>query len=210
MNHIEKLNWRYATKDFDTVKKLNEEQLKTLAESLRLAASSFGLQPWKFLIISNQEMRRKLLPHSWNQKQVVECSHHIVFCTINNFGANDIERFIQDTVETRSQNAEDLEGYKKMMQGFLSNKTSEEVLVWAKNQVYLALGSFLVTCAELGIDACPMEGFVHEEYDKALGLKEKGLVSVVACPVGIRSSEDKYAQLPKVRYPLEQVVEFID
>lgn len=210
MNHIEKLEWRYATKEFDASKKLSKEQVDTLAESLRLAASSFGLQPWTFYIISNEEVKEKLLPHSWNQKQVVDCSHQIVFCTMTDFGASDVERYIEDIAKTRGQSTEELEGYSKVMKGFLSGKDKEDVLTWAKNQVYIALGSFLTTCAELEIDACPMEGIVQSEYDKVLGLKEKGLTSVVACPVGFRASEDKYAKLSKVRFPLEDVVKFID
>ncbi|WP_372655733.1 NAD(P)H-dependent oxidoreductase [Halobacteriovorax sp.] len=210
MNHIEKLEWRYATKEFDATKKLSEEQVKTLAESLRLAASSFGLQPWTFYIISNDDVKQKLLPHSWNQKQVVDCSHQIVFCTMTDFGASNVEKYIQDIASTRGQSVEELEGYSKMMKGFLSGKGKEEVLTWAKNQVYIALGSFLTTCAELEIDACPMEGIVQSEYDSILGLKDKGLTTVVACPVGFRAEGDKYAELSKVRFPLEEVVKFID
>ncbi len=209
MNHIEKLNWRYATKKFDESKKLSDDKINKLAEALRLSASSFGLQPWKFLIISNEDLKKELLPHSWNQEQVVNCSHHIIFCGVKNFGEKEVQAFIEDTAKTRGQSLEDLEGYKGMMTNFLSYKSDEEKDAWVKNQVYIALGSFMVTCAEMEIDACPMEGIVQKEYDKVLGLAEKGLTSIVACPVGFRSEDDKYAGLPKVRFSTEHVVEFL-
>jgi len=209
MNHIEKLNWRYATKKFDNTKKLSTEQVNELAESLRLAASSFGLQPWKFLFISNEDLKKELLPHSWNQEQVVDCSHHIIFCANKNFNEEDVNNFVKSISEVRNTSLEDLEGYKNVMTGFIGRQSEEQRMNWIKNQIYIALGSFLVTCAELGIDACPMEGIIQGEYDKALGLNEKGLTSVVACPVGFRSTEDKYADAAKVRFPLEEVVEFI-
>jgi nitroreductase len=209
MNHIEKLNWRYATKKFDNTKKLSEEQVRDLAESLRLAASSFGLQPWKFLVISNEELKKELLPHSWNQEQVVDCSHHIVFCAPKEFTKTDIDKFVESIAKVRSTPVEELEGYKNIMVGFVERMSSEQVENWINNQVYIALGSFLVTCAEMGVDACPMEGIIKPEYDKVLGLEEKGLRSVVACPVGFRSTEDKYSSAPKVRFETEEVIQFL-
>lgn len=209
MNHIEKLNWRYAAKDFDTTKKVSDEDLNSLAESLRLAASSFGLQPWKFLFISNEDIKKELLPVSWNQGQVVNCSHHVVFCMPTKFGDEDVDRFVKSTAEVRGQSVEELEGYGNMMKGFISKMNEDQKMAWMKNQVYLALGSFLVTCAELGIDSCPMEGISQPDYDKILGLADKGLQSVVACPVGYRSTDDKYSSLPKVRYPQSDVIEFL-
>lgn len=210
MDHIDKLAWRYATKEFDADRKLSSSQINQLAESLRLSASSFGLQPWTFFIISNEEVKQQMLTHSWNQKQVIDCSHQIVFCAVKDFGDEGVDKFIQSTALIRNQKLEDLDGYSKMMKGFLSRKSKEDVLEWTKNQVYIALGSFLTTCAELGVDACPMEGIVPAEYDKILDLENMGLTTVVACPVGFRSSKDKYAELAKVRYPLEDVVKFID
>lgn len=209
MNHLDKLNWRYATKKFDAERKLSSEQVQVLAEALRLSASSFGLQPWKFLIISNEQVKKDLLPHSWNQQQVVDCSHHIVFCAKKDFSAKDVENFVTSIAEVRDQNIQELEGYKQMMSGFIAAKSHEQALDWVKNQVYIALGSFLVTCAELGIDACPMEGIVASEYDKVLGLPAQGLTAVVACPVGFRAIDDKYAELAKVRFPLKDIVEMI-
>jgi nitroreductase len=205
---LDDLNWRYAAKSFDPSKKLTEDQVNTLAESLRLSASSFGLQPWKFIFVSNQETKNKLLAQSWNQAQVTECSHHIVLCYQDNFGDDDVDRFLKSTADARNVGVETLEGFGKVMKGFLSSKDLDQKHTWMKDQVYLALGSLLVVCAEMRIDACPMEGINQNEYDKILGLDKTGWKTAVACPVGFRASGDKYAELAKVRYPLSDVVEF--
>lgn len=210
MNHIEKLNWRYATKKFDPNMKLSEKDLDTISEILRMSASSFGLQPWKFIIISNQEVKAKLQNHSWNQKQIVDCSHLIVFCGLKKFNDHHIDRFINDTAKTRGQDLKGLDGYKQIIKDFFSKKSKDEVSSWVKNQVYLALGSLLTSCAELGIDACPMEGFIQSEYDKVLELDKHGLTSACICPVGFRAGDDEFASLAKVRYPKEQVITYID
>ncbi len=208
MNIIEALNWRYATKEFNPSKKISKKDLAIIQESLRLSASSFGLQPWKFLIIENEDIRRSLLKHSWGQKQVVDCSHHIVFCVPRHFGEKNIDLFIKDVAKTRGQTLEELSGYAKIMKDFLSHKSEDQRFEWMKNQAYLALGSLLNTCAIMNIDSCPMEGIVQEKYDEVLGLEAKGLKSVVACPIGYRD-EDKYATAEKVRFEASQVTEII-
>jgi len=208
MNIIESLNWRYAAKEFNE-KKISDTDVNIIAESLRLSASSFGLQPWKFLIISDQEVQNSLIEHSWGQKQVANCSHLIVLCTPEDFNDQNVDDYINDTAKTRDQSAEDLEGYSKMMKGFLSSKDINQKQVWMKDQVYIALGNLLTTCAVMNIDSCPMEGIVQNKYDEILNLKSKGLKSIVACPIGYRSENDKYATAKKVRFPLEKVVEFI-
>ena len=210
MDIIEALNWRYATKDFDSSKKISDKDLDIITESLRLTASSFGLQPWKFLVISNQDIKDSLLEHSWNQKQVTECSHHIVLCYPTSFGDDQVNSFIQDTAKTRGQSLEDLQGYENVMKGFLSHMDDNKKSIWMKDQVYIALGNLLTTCAMMKIDACPMEGIVHAKYDEVLGLKEKGLTVAVACPIGYRNSSDKYASAPKVRFPKSEVVEILN
>lgn len=210
MNIIESLNWRYATKEFDSSKQVSKEDLETITESLRLTASSFGLQPWKFLIISNQEVKNSLLEHSWGQKQVTDCSHHIVFCHPSKFDDKDVDAFIADTAETRGQSLEDLKGYEQVMKGFLSHLDEDKKRIWMKDQVYIALGNLLTTCALMKIDACPMEGIVQAKYDEVLGLKEKGLMAAVACPIGYRKDSDKYASAPKIRFPKSEVIEYLD
>lgn len=210
MNIIEALNWRYATKEFDSSKKVSDQDIETIAESLRLTASSFGLQPWKFLIISNQEIKDSLLEHSWGQKQVTDCSHHIVFCHPREFTDAEVDNFLKETASIRAQLPEELDGYGKMMKGFLSYKDEDQKRAWMKNQVYIALGNLLTTCAVMNIDACPMEGIKQAKYDETLGLTEKGLMTVVACPIGYRSDSDKYASAPKVRYTKLDVIESLD
>lgn len=206
MSIIEDLKWRYATKEFDASKKISPANFDILLEALTLSASSFGLQPWKFIVVENTALREKLLPHSWNQKQVIDASHLIVFTKPNKFDAADITKYIKATAETRKQNETDLEGYKGMMNGFIAKMSEAELDVWKIKQIYIALGNLLTVAANLKIDACPMEGFTPSEYDNILGLEKLGLSSVVVCPVGYRSSEDKYSTLEKIRYAKEDLI----
>jgi len=209
MNIIESLNWRYATKEFDPSRKVSSEDLEIISESLRLTASSFGLQPWKFLIISNEEIKKTLLEYSWNQTQVIDCSHHIVFCYPSEFNEQNVDAFLADTAKTRNQTLEDLEGYGKIMKGFLSNMDEDKKKNWMKDQVYIALGNLLTVCALMKIDACPMEGIVQDKYDEILGLKEKGLLSAFACPIGYRKDSDKYSKATKVRFSKSEVIDYL-
>lgn len=206
---IEQMNWRYATKAFDPTAKLTQEELNTLAESLRLSASSFGLQPWHFYFISDQKIKEQLLPHSWNQRQVVDASHVIVLARYLEMNDQKVDLFLEDTVKTRGANRESLTGYENVMKSFLARMSEEKKISWMRDQVYIALGTLLTTCGVLGIDACPMEGFIAPEYDRILGLTEKGHASVVVCPVGRRSKDDKYATTQKVRFPLDEVVSWM-
>lgn len=206
MSIVENLKWRYATKAFDPSKKVTEDDLQEILQTLVLTPSSFGLQPWHFLVIESQDIKDALLEHSWNQRQVVEASHHIVFTVPTSFGAPDVEKYIEEIAKQRGQDVAELEGYKGMMLGFFSRMSPEQIEIWAKNQVYIALGNLMTVLAVKGIDGCPMEGIVQAEYDKVLGLAEKGLKSVVACPIGYRSSEDKYASAAKVRYQQSTLV----
>lgn len=200
---IERLNWRYATKVFNPEKKVHPVTLERAMESLRLSASSFGLQPWKFVLVEDSKLKKELLPHSWNQTQVVDADQLVVFCRPTHFGTSDIDRFISFSARERGVPRESLAGYEQMMKGFLPKMNKE----WMEKQIYLALGNFLTSCAVLGLDACPMEGFSAPDYDRILGLEQKGLASVVVCPVGYRDAEkDKYAQLKKLRYPLNELV----
>jgi len=206
---LSQLKWRYAVKQFDATRKIPAETWAALEEALVLSPSSFGLQPWKFFVVNNPEIRAKLLPASWNQGQITQASHLVVFAVKKHVGAADAERLIQRTAVVRSIPAESLAGYKGMMVGSLTRETPEVVDAWMSKQVMIALGGFLTAAALLGIDACPMEGFVPEKYDEILGLTEKGYASVVVATAGYRSPEDKYAQLAKVRYPVSEVVEQI-
>jgi nitroreductase len=203
---IKDLNWRYATKIFDSQKKLETSTLESLKESLRLSASSFGLQLWKFVNVENEDVRQKLLEHSWGQKQVVDSSHLIVLAAPRTIEDHHVNDFIELTAKTRNVDVSELDDYKNFMRGFIEKMTIPERNSWMSQQVYLALGNLLTVAATLEVDTCPIEGFVPTEYDKILGLEEKNLRSVVVCSLGYRSEEDKYSNLKKVRYPLEQVL----
>jgi len=203
---IEDLNWRYAVKEFDATKKLTREQMDTILESLRLSASSFGLQPWKFVIVEDQSLKEKLVEFSWNQRQVADAAELIVLCAPARFDVENVDLFIKDIIKTRNVEPESVKGYGDMMKGFLSRLNDESKRAWIKDQIYIALGQLLSTCAALRIDSCPMEGFMPDKYTEVLGLADKGLLPIVVCPIGYRSDNDKYAELKKVRYPIEDVV----
>lgn len=203
---LKKLNWRYAVKAFDKNKKLNQEQLNSLLESLRLSASSFGLQPWAFAVIEDETLRQKLKEHSWNQSQITDASHLIVLCRKRDLRENDIEHFLEVSAKTRKMEKSSFDKQGQMIKGFVKSMPLEKKQAWMKDQVYLALGNLLTSCAVLDIDACPIEGFSPKEYDRLLDLPHKGLASVVVCAVGFRSDADKYQHQAKVRFCKEEVI----
>lgn len=208
---LQQLHWRYATKEFDSSKKIPEDVWKVLEQSLLLAPSSFGLQPWKFFVVRNPEIRQQLVEHSWGQKQVVDASHLVVFTIKEDVNSEDVDTYLQRMSEVRNVPVEKLEGLANMVKGFL--KRPSDVFdkdAWSAKQVYIALGFFMFTTAMLEIDTCPMEGLVPAKYDEVLGLKDKGYRTVVVCPAGYRLSSDKYANMAKVRFEKEDVVEYID
>lgn len=203
---IEDLSWRYATKEFDSSKKISDEDFQVLLDSLILTPSSFGLQPWKFVVVENTEIRKELVSHSWNQAQVADASHLIVLCRPNTFGDQEVDAYVADTAKKRGQSVEELKGFGDMMKGFLSRMDDEGKTQWMEKQIYIALGQLMTTAAHMRIDACPMEGFINAKYNEALGLSEKGLSSVLVCPVGYRKDSDKYASLAKIRFEKEDLV----
>src|SRR5476649_2451753 len=202
------LNWRYATKFFDATKKIPADVWKTLEQSLVLTPTSYGLQPYKFLVIDNPAKRAELLPHSWGQKQVVDASHFVVFTARTEMKEADVDKLIQRTKELRKLPEGAFNPYRDMMMGDVVNgprsKTAHE---WATRQTYIALGNLMTCAAVLGVDACPMEGLNPAEYDRVLGLNYSGYATVVACALGYRAASDKYASLPKVRYDTQELVQ---
>jgi len=206
---IDKLNWRYATKQFDPTQKIDSETWAKVEESLLLTPSSFGLQPWKFIVVTDEAVKQALLPHSWSQQQVVDCSHLVVLAARSPISEAEVNEFIELTASTRGTTPEALEGYKALMLGFFARMDDEVRTTWAKNQVYVALGQLMATAAVIGIDACPMEGIVQAEYDTILNLEEQGYTTVVACPMGFRSTQDKYAELAKVRYTADKMIQHV-
>jgi len=204
---IEKLNWRYAVKKFDNTKKIPVDVWNSLEESLVLTPSSYGLQPWRFLVIEDLTLKQKLMPHTWNQTQVVDCSHYVVFACKKKMDEAHIQKFIARTAELRNMPEANLAGYKKMMIGDLvEGQRASEITSWAARQAYIALGNFMTSAALLGVDTCPIEGLIPAQYDEVLGLDKDGYATVCACAAGYRSSEDKYAKAQKVRFPKEDVI----
>jgi len=199
------LNWRYACKVFDPSKRIPTDTWAALEESLVLTPSSFGLQPWRFLIVQDQELREKLVPHTWKQRQVAECSHLVVMAVKKAYSLDDLDAFIARMVEVRGGSAESLAGFRKMVAG--TQEQGYMTKEWAKMQAYIALGQFMASCALLGVDTCPMEGFVAAKYDELLGLEAQGLTTAVLCPTGYRHPDDRYAALPKIRFKASDVIE---
>ena len=202
------LHWRYATKAFDPDRKIPADTWTALEDSLVLTPSSYGLQPWKFLVITDKATRESLVPHSWGQRQVADCSHLVVFTVKTHITEADVDAYIQRVVEVRGGSPDALAPYRQMMlSDIVHGPRSRAATDWAKKQTYIALGQLMLSAALLGIDTCPMEGFAPDKYDEILGLQSHGLTTSVACPLGYRAAADKYADLPKVRFPKDSVIE---
>jgi nitroreductase len=203
---LAQLKWRYATKKFDPTKKIAPDLWAKLELAAIHAPSSYGLQPWKFVVVTDPAVRAQLLPVSWNQPQITDASHLIVFAAKNPPTAADVDAYVAHIAQVRGAALQSLDGYKQMMLGSLGRMDAAAAHRWAARQTYIALGVFLASAAMMGVDACPMEGFQADKYDEILGLKEKGLGSVVIATAGYRSTDDTNAALAKVRFPADEVV----
>lgn len=207
---IETMNARYAVKKFDSSKKIETSTWQAIAESMRLAPSSYGLQPWKFLLVENSETRKTLQGHSWNQTQVTEASHFIVLTYKVKMDEDHIQKFVESTAETRGVPVESLQGYKEMMMGDLVNGPRSQVIsTWAQKQCYIAMGQMMLAAAALGVDSCPMEGLDPAAYDKVLNLENTGFATVAAVAFGYRHADDKYQFAKKSRFPMDQILQKI-
>lgn len=202
---LKQLKWRYATKKFDPARKICAETWNALEEVLILTPSSYGAQPWKFIVVTDPAVKEKLLPHTYGQRQVVDCSHIVVFTIHRDFGGHHIDNYLKRIVEVRGGSHEALGGLRKMIMGQVVEGESPKD-EWAIRQVYIALGNFMTSAALLGIDTCPMEGFMPDKYDDILGLAAFDLSSVLVCCAGYRDPSDKYASLPKVRFHANDVI----
>lgn len=207
----QQLHWRYATKKFDPTQTIPDDLWQTLEESLVLTPSSFGLQPWKFVVVRNPEIRRQLVEHSWGQSQVGDASHTVVFAIKKGLSSADIDHYVARMAEVQGTPLEALEGFSGVMKGFLDQMPDQAAIdAWAAKQVYIALGQFMVCAAMLNVDTCPMEGINPPKYDEILGLDQQGYATIVACPAGYRAADDKSAARPKVRFPAEEVLQHVD
>jgi nitroreductase len=207
---IQQLSWRYATKKFDPTKKIPSASWQALEQALVLSPSSFGLQPWKFIVVTHLEVRKKLVAVSWSQTQPADCSHFVVLAVRTQLSVEDIDHYVARISEVRNIPVEKLAAYREMMVGSQKQMAEKGLLsAWATRQVYIALGNLLTSAAILGLDACPMEGFEPPGYDKILELEGTGYSAVVACALGYRAASDQYIQMPKVRFPTEEMIRHI-
>lgn len=201
------LDWRYATKKFDPTRKIPADVWAALEHSLVVAPSSFGLQPWKFIVVTDPAVRAKLLPVSWGQAQVVDAAHHVVFALRKGVDVAHVDKFLARQIELRGGSLEALAPYRGMMTSFVEKVSAAGGIdLWATKQVYIALGQFMAAAALVGVDACPMEGIDPAAYDEILGLTGTEFATVVSCAVGYRSTDDKYAAEAKVRFPVSDVL----
>lgn len=187
------LNWRYACKKFDPTKVIREQDWNILTESLRLSASSYGLQPWKFIVVQNPELRQKLQDASYGQTPVTQASHFVVLTYKEQLDEAHIDKFVAETAKSRGVDPSALEKFKSVMVGdLLKGPRFETIKWWAQRQTYIAMGSILTTAAMMEIDTLPMEGIDQAGYDKVLNLEGSGWKTIAAVACGYRAADDKY------------------
>jgi len=202
---IEKLQWRAAIKKFDHTKKLTSEQLNALLDAVQLSPSGAGLQPYKILVVEDAEIREKLREAAYGQAQLTQSSHVIIFAAETHVNADFVGKYLDRMAELRNVGRETLYGFEQSILNNLNNQTEDQRVASAAKQTYIALGILLAAAADLGIDACPMEGFQAGKFDEILGLDKLGLTSTVIAPIGFRSDEDVYSKMAKVRRPKEEL-----
>ncbi|MDB5123615.1 MAG: NAD(P)H-dependent oxidoreductase [Mucilaginibacter sp.] len=205
MSIIDKLKWRSAVKKFETSKKLSATQLDDLLSAIQLAPSSLGLQTYKVIVVEDAATRRQLRAAGYNQPQITDASHLIVFASETNIDSWFGKSFIDLVAKTRGVERETLAGFEQMVLGSINSQTNEQKIAASHKQAYIALGVLITAAAELGIDAGPMEGFDSAKYDEILGLKEKGLTTSVIAAVGFRADDDAYSKMIKVRRPKNEL-----
>lgn len=204
---LQNLQWRYATKKMNPTKPVSSEKVDFILEAIRLSASSSGLQPYDVLVVTNPEIREQIVPHAWDQKQITDGSHLLVFAAWDNYTAERINTMFDLVNEKRGFKNEGWENYRKMLLNTYPKRDPETNFQHAARQAYIGLGSALIAAAEMKVDSTPMEGFNPEKVDEILGLKERGLKSVVLLPLGYRADEgDWLVNLEKVRRPTDSFI----
>lgn len=206
MSTIQKLEWRYATKKFNSNKTLSVDKIDIIKKAFNLTATSFGLQTIKLLVIENKELRTSLVKYSYNQKQVEEASHLLVICIQKDILNDDIINYYDNIKGFRDTSEAILKPFREGLISMMMKKTVVERQQWSTNQAYIALGNLMTVCAIEDIDSCPMEGFIPSKYDELLNLDDMGLKSVLLLPVGYRAEDDMFSSLKKVRKSLEETV----
>jgi nitroreductase len=208
MSLIQDLNWRYAAKKLNS-ETVSAEQLDTILKATNLAATSYGLQPFKVIVVSNEDIKQKLQAAAYGQVQVGTASHVFVFAVPEKLTEEDVQAYINNIATTRSIPAEALDGFKGMMLGTVNSLNDEQLQTWSAKQAYIALGTALAAAAEQKVDSCPMEGFDAAQFDEILGLKEKGLKAVVIMPIGFRAEDDAASHYIKVRKAEAELFDFV-
>ena len=208
MGLIKDLQWRYAAKKLNG-ESVSADQLDAILQATNLAATSYGLQPFTVIVVSNEEVKQKLQAAAYGQAQIGTASHVFVFTVPEKLTEADVQAYIDNIAKTRSIPAEALDGFKGMMLGTVTGLTDEQLQTWSAKQAYIALGTALAAAAEQKVDSCPMEGFDHNQYDEILGLKAKGLKSVVMMPIGFRADDDAAAHYIKVRKAESELFDFV-
>ena len=206
MNLKEILEWRYSTKRFDQSKPVLEDQVTKILELTNLSATSYGMQPYKMVVIKNQNLKQKLVDSSYGQSNIGDSSHLIVFAARTDIDEVFIDNYVEHIAEQRDISVESLSSYKKMLLNYISKKDDAAIFRWVADQIYISLGTFLIACASEKIDACPIGGFIPKAYDEILKLEKYNLKSVVVAVIGYRHEDDKYQHRAKVRKPLNEMV----
>lgn len=205
---VSTLQWRYAAKSFDNTKKIAAPEWDALERSLVLTPSSYGLQPWKFLVVQDPNLREQLKAASWNQRQVTECSHYVIFAQRMSVDEEYVDKFLQSIADTRGVSLESLSGFKRGIVGdIIKGPRSLVIPEWSARQVYIALGNFMAAAAAIRVDTCPMEGLDPLRYDELLGLKGSVYRTVVACAAGYRNPADPLGAAKKVRFSREELIQ---
>ncbi len=207
MTLIQKLQWRYATKKMDPTRSVPQDKVDRIVESIRLTASSSGLQPYELLVVTNKDIREKIKPIAWGQSQITDCSHLLVFAAWDNYTAERINLMFDLANDIRNMKSEDRENYRQKILNSYTQRAPEINFTHAAKQAYIGLGTALIAAAYEEIDCTPMEGFDALALDEVLNLKEMGLRSVVILPLGYRKAdEDWLVNLQKVRRSHENFV----
>lgn len=204
---LQTLQWRYATKKFNPAKRVPQEKIDRILEAIRLTATSSGLQPYEVIVVSNPQLRAEIQPHAWNQAQITEASHLLVFAAWDNYTAERINMMFDLVNDERGFRNEGWENYRQQVLASYVPRDPEVNYQHAARQAYIGLGTALIAAAAEGVDSTPMEGFDPAKVDEILKLKERGLRSVLILPLGYRADEgDWLVNLKKVRRSREQFI----
>ena len=204
---LEDLKWRYATKKYDPTKKVAQEDVDKILEATRLAPTSSGMQQFRVIVITDQELKNKIVPIAMEQQIVADCSHLLVFAAWDRYTEERIDKIYNYTTDERGLPRGRFKSYTDKLRALYLTQTAEENFIHTARQAYIGLGLAIAQAAELKVDSTPMEGFIGEELDKLLGLKSKGLKSVLLLPIGYRDAENDWlVNMKKVRIPKDTFV----